>query len=103
MCAVAPGKVAVCSRFGSRTSARRRWSCLVALVNVSLSAAGHAAFTVTDFAVDPAHATLGNPHEVASPDFDNFQVTIYGTFDTSKCYQVTVKHEGGGPCGSANS
>ncbi|MEK7756219.1 MAG: hypothetical protein AAB385_03300, partial [Planctomycetota bacterium] len=57
----------------------------------------------TDFAVDPAHATLGNPHEVASPSFANFQLTIYGTFDVTKCYQVVIKREGGAPCGSANS
>ncbi len=84
-----------------------RWSVACRLVLIFGFAAGagsaRAAFTITDFAVDPAHATLGNPHEVASPDFDYFQLTIYGTFATNKCYEVTIKHEGGGPCGSANS
>ncbi len=73
--------------------------------SVLLGVAGtaSAAFTVTDFEVDAAHATLGDPHEVASPSFANFQLTIYGTFNVSKCYQVTIKREGGAPCGSANS
>lgn len=60
-------------------------------------------FTITDFAVDPAHATLGNPHEVASPPFNSFQLTVNGTFSTGKCYQVSIKREGGSSCGSANS
>lgn len=58
---------------------------------------------VTDFAVDPAHATLGDPHEVSSPNFDNFQLTLFGTFNVNKCYEVMIKREGGAPCGSANS
>lgn len=60
-------------------------------------------FTVTDFAVDPAQATLGDPHQVASPPFNQFQLTIYGSFNVNKCYQVSIKREGGSPCGSANS
>jgi hypothetical protein len=61
------------------------------------------AYTVTDFAVDPAHATLGDPHQVASPPFNQFQLTIYGSFNVNKCYQVKIKREGSGSCGSANS
>jgi len=61
------------------------------------------AYTVTDFAVDPAHATLGDPHQVASPPFNNFQLTIFGSFNVNKCYQVSIKREGSGSCGSANS
>jgi hypothetical protein len=81
-------------------------SALTLFISGALLLAGSGpvlAYTVTDFAVDPAHATLGNPHEVASASFANFQLTIYGTFNVSKCYQVTIKHEGGGVCGSANS
>src|SRR3990172_5237795 len=79
------------------------WRLLTISVLLGCAGTASAAFTVTDFAVDPAHATLGDPHEVASPSFANFQLTIYGTFNTSKCYQVKIERDGGAPCGSANS
>ncbi|MBI4717909.1 MAG: hypothetical protein HY763_08915 [Planctomycetes bacterium] len=58
------------------------------------------AFTLVDFTVDPGHA--GPPHTVFYPDFDNFELCITGTFDTSKCYTVKIERSGGSDCGSAN-
>ena len=61
------------------------------------------AFTITDFMILSPHVNPFDGHEVFYPDFNNFQLHIAGTFDASKCYQVNIKREGSGFCGSANS
>ncbi|MGH7894737.1 MAG: hypothetical protein ACREQL_08715 [Candidatus Binatia bacterium] len=70
---------------------------------VLVAAAGVHAFTIDDFAVLAPHVNPFDQHEVFYPDFNTFDLQIAGSFDASKCYQVTIKREGGGLCGSANS
>ncbi|MBI4718258.1 MAG: hypothetical protein HY763_10670, partial [Planctomycetes bacterium] len=60
-------------------------------------------FTLVDFSVDAAHRNPLDQHEVFFPDFNHFELLITGTFNTSKCYQVQIKRDGGSDCGSANS
>src|SRR5215468_8413213 len=76
---------------------------LLAGIVLLASAAGSHAFTISDFAILSPHVNPFDHHEVFFPDFNNFQIEIDGTFDASKCYQVTIKREGSGFCGSANS
>jgi hypothetical protein len=87
----------LCTRF--RRLRLGTWAALIVLG----CAAPTFAYTITDFEVDAAHATLGDQHEVASPLYNVFQITIFGSFDVTKCYEASIKHEGGGTCGSANS
>ncbi len=89
---------------GNRIGRRRLHACgLIAIVHLALSAGTAAAFTITDFSVDPAHATLGNPHEVSVPNFNSFQLKINGTFNAGKCYEVKIFRSGNGTCGDSNN
>jgi hypothetical protein len=83
--------------------AHRPSRSLLAAALVLATAAGARAFQVTDFTILSPHVNPFDHHEVFYPDFNNFQLQIAGTFDASKCYQVTIKREGSGLCGSANS
>ena len=63
-------------------------------------------FVLTDFEVDEAHQNpfAPDPHEAFLPDFNNFQLTIFGEFDDTKCYQVKIARNGASDgCGSANN
>ena len=73
------------------------------LLTTAYASPAAAVFNVTDFFVDATHANPADPHEVFSPGFDAFTVTLEGSFDPDLCYEVTIKRTGGGLCGSANS
>lgn len=87
----------------SHSSRRTAARSLLAIALMSFGGTTALGYTVTDFKVDAAHACLGDQHEVSCPDFNNFDLTIYGTFNPSKCYQVKIKRSGGSDCGSANA
>ena len=76
--------------------ARRSLRPLLAASLLLATAGASRAFTITDFAILAPHVNPFDQHEVFYPDFNNFQVEVDGTFDASKCYQVTIKRTGGG-------
>jgi hypothetical protein len=57
-----------------------------------LGAGAHSAlaYELVDFAVLNDQANPTEPHEVFFPPFENFEMEITGTFDTTKCYRVKL-------------
>ena len=85
-------------RCGVFAPARMRIGAVLVLLMAAASAS--AEFTLEDFTVDDAHVNPADPHEVFFPDFNSFDIIVFGEFDVTKCYKVVIHRDRGSDCGS---